>query len=332
MMEAEAEVRQQNADLHALNNIAELMNRTLDLREILDCTVDQTRSILRTDAAWLYLVEEDGRLVMRAQVGLSPDYVRGMRSLKLGDGLEGRVADENEPRFIESLTKDVSTHKIWVEREGLNRLAAVPITRPEPKVQSGQADSQIVGVLVAANRAETTDTWSTREKRLMTSIANHVALAIDNARLYAQVQEAEAGMRAGNQVLCEINDMLLHRNVFLEEFIQDALVPAIIASARIVHMLPAKNLAPLTDTQIEDCAIALQKAIAQLGDAAKEITDGNIVLDAKKDGPAGEPAGGENKPISDAPEATPQAGVQLMNLDQAIAAGLIPPGIVDKKQ
>jgi len=331
MMEAEAEVRQQNADLRTLNNIAELMNRTLDLREILDCTVDQTRSILRTDAAWLYLIEEDGRLVMRAQVGLSPDYVRGMRSLKLGDGLEGRVADENEPRFIESLTKDVSTHKIWVEREGLNKLAAVPITRPEPEVQGRQTDSQIVGVLAAANRAGKTDTWSTREKRLMASIANHVALAIDNARLYAQVQEGEAGMRAGNQVLCEINDMLLHRNAFLEEFIQDELVPAITASARIVHMLQTKHLAPLTDTQIESCATALQKAIAQLGNAAKEIADGNIVLHAKKGGPHGNNAGGDDEPKSDASEATLQPGVQLMDLDQAIAAGLIPPSILDKK-
>jgi hypothetical protein len=87
----------------------------------------------------------------------------------------------------------------------------------------------------------------------------------------------------------------------------------------------------LTDTQIESCATALQKAIAQLGNAAKEIADGNIVLDAKKGGPHGNNAGGDDEPKSDASEATLQAGVQLMDLDQAIAAGLIPPSLLDKK-
>jgi hypothetical protein len=37
---------------------------------------DQVRET-RMDAAWIYLVEEDDWLVMRAQVGLSSDYVRG---------------------------------------------------------------------------------------------------------------------------------------------------------------------------------------------------------------------------------------------------------------
>jgi GAF domain-containing protein len=331
MMETESEVRQQNADLRTLNNLAELMNRTLDLREILACTVDQTRSILGTDAAWIYLVEEDDRLVMRAQVGLSPDYVRGMRSLKLGDGLEGRVASENKARFIESLTRNSSTRKIWVEREGLNKLAAVPITRPEPEAQGKQMDSQMLGVLLAANRVEKAHTWSTREKRLMISIANHVALAIDNARLYAQVQQGEAGMRTGNQVLCEINDMLLHRNAFLESLIEGELVPAIIASARLVHVLQTKNLAPFTHTQIESCATALQKAIDQLGTVTREIDNSNIALGATEDESHGDAVEGDDEPKVDAREEITEAGTQLMTLDQAIATGLIPSNMLSKK-
>ncbi len=330
MMETESEVRQQNADLRTLNNLAELMNRTLDLREILACTVDQTRSILGTDAAWIYLVEEDDRLVMRAQVGLSPDYVRGMRSLKLGDGLEGRVASENKARFVESLTKDSSTRKIWVEREGLNKLAAVPITRPEPEAPGKQMDSQMLGVLLAANRTEKAHTWSTREKRLMISIANHVALAIDNARLYAQVQQGEAGMRTGNQVLCEINDMLLHRNAFLESLIEGELVPAIIASARLVHLLQTKNFSS-THTQIESCATALQKAIDQLGTVTREIDNSNIVLDVTEDEAHGDAVEGDDGPKVDVREETDEAKTQLMTLDQAVAAGLVPPNMLSKK-
>ncbi|UCC88332.1 MAG: GAF domain-containing protein, partial [Anaerolineales bacterium] len=257
MMEAEAEARQQNADLLALNDIAELMNRSLDLKQILACTVDQTRSVSKADAAWIYLVEEENRLVMRAHAGLSPDYVRAMRSLKVGDGLEGRVAAEDEAHFIESTSEDVQTHRIWVEREDLRALAAVPITRPEPERGGDRTEPHIVGVLAVGVRARQAHTWGPRERRLLTSIANHVAPAIDNARLHATVQVDEAGMRAGNQVLQEINDMLLQRNAFLEGLIQDDLVPALVSSARIVHLLRTKNIAPLTDTQIGVCAGAL---------------------------------------------------------------------------
>lgn len=95
MMEAEDEVQQQNADLQTLNTIAEMMNRTLNLPEILQCAVEQTQAILQTDAAWLYLVDEDQQLNLRTHTGLSTVYVRGMQRLKWADGLEGRAAADN---------------------------------------------------------------------------------------------------------------------------------------------------------------------------------------------------------------------------------------------
>ena len=146
---------------------------------------------------------------MRAHVGLSSDYVQGMRRLKPNDGLEGRVAAEDKALFIESLSKDAYSHKIWVEKEGLSALAAAPITRPGLEGQMGQIDSQMIGILATGKRGEQAYRWSPYEIRLLTSIAHQVALAIDNARLYARVQEDEAGMKVGNQFLSEVNEILL---------------------------------------------------------------------------------------------------------------------------
>jgi transcriptional regulator with GAF, ATPase, and Fis domain len=319
---AEAEARQQNADLIALNDIAELMNRTLDLKQILACTVDQTRSVSKADAAWIYLPEEENRLVMRAHAGLSPDYVRGMRSLRVGDGLEGRVAAENQARFIESTSADVHTHEFWVEKEGLHALAVVPITRPEPETGGNRTETHIVGVLAVGIRARA-HTWEPRERRLLTSIANHVALAIDNARLYARVQVDEAGMRAGNQVLREINDMLLQRNAFLEDLIQNDMAPALISSSRIVHLLQTKNIAPLTDTQIGVCAEAQENAIYGLGRVTAEIPDKSWDLYSNwgKSPDAGEDSDHQSGPADYDQSRT--AGSRLMSFEQAVAAGLV---------
>lgn len=333
MMEAEAEVRQQNIDLQTLNTIAEMMNRTLDLEEILRCTVEQAQSVLEADAAWLYLVEDGNRLVMRAQVGLSAGYVHGMRSLKLGDGLEGRVAAENQAHFVESLSKEGYDRKIWVEREGLGAVAAVPITRPEPQRDAGQRDSQIVGVLATGKRTEEDYEWSAREISLLTSLANHVALAIDNARLYAQVQEDEAGLRAGNQVLREINDMLLEKNAILEDFIEDNLSLAVTISAQILQHLKASNFA-LGDAQIQEYTLTLQEKISRLSDLTEGELDIAPGLVAGSDELPEDDEGDEEEEEAklESLEEGSQAESELMSLEEAVAAGLIPPHVLGKEK
>ncbi len=98
-----------------------------------------------------------------------------------------------------------------------------------------------------------------------------------------------------------------------------------------MQLLQAKNLAPLTDTKIKSCATALQKAIDRLGTVAKEIADGNIVLYAKEGGSHADSAAADAGPKADSTETSPRAGLQLMDLDQAIAAGLIPPHFLGKE-
>lgn len=237
MMEAEDEVQQQNADLQTLNTIAELMNRTLNLKEILTCAVHQTRSILNTDAAWIYLLNDNSLLELAAHSGLSPTYVRGMHQLALGESLEGQVAADNMAQFIQ--LSSTNTFKIWVDKEQLHALAAVPITRPE--IQTGQNKSYVVGVLAVGQRTLPPHSWSPREVRLLSSMANQFALAIDNARLYTQLQEDQASLSAGNQILREVNDMLLQRNAFLEGFIQDDLSAALVTASQTLSELARES-------------------------------------------------------------------------------------------
>ncbi|MFC1975546.1 GAF domain-containing protein [Chloroflexota bacterium] len=279
MMEAEDEVQQQNSDLQTLNTISEMMNRTLDLRKILKCTVDQTQTTLKTDAAWLYLMDERNQLEMQAHTGLSTKYVRGMQCLKLGASIEGRVAEDNRASFVESVAKDVHSHKIWVDKEQLHALAAVPITRPGADTE--QADSNVIGVLAVGKRSQQSYLWTPREMRLLSSIANQVAPAIDNARLYAQVQEGEVGLRTGNQILQEINDMLLEKNANLEGFIQNDLNSALTMATQILHDLVTDS-ATLTDQQQKDVN-TLKKIMNRLNELASETSIVSATLDSEFD-------------------------------------------------
>ncbi len=105
-------------------------------------------STLGADTAWLYLPNEKNELEIRANIGLSSDYVIGMSHLQLGDGLEDQVAVENKAHFVDAIPEDIRNYKIWVDKEGLYGLAAVPI--PEIDEQGARTDSHVVGVLVAS--------------------------------------------------------------------------------------------------------------------------------------------------------------------------------------
>lgn len=262
MMAAEDEVQQQNADLYALNTIAELMNRLLDSKEILQYAVEQTETLLVTDAAWLYLIDERDQLVLSAHTGLSTTYVRGMNQLALGQGIEGQVAAENKALFVEVNSADTSVHKIWVDKEGLRALAAVPIIRT--RVEQGRTDTRVIGVLaIGKHQTPPNFSWSPREVRLLSSIANQLALAIDNARLYAQIQDEHTNVSTGNKILREVNELLLHRNARLEEFFRDDLRTALVEAGQTLTCLLAGDSPPTAEAQ-KQAASDIKRIIEQL--------------------------------------------------------------------
>ncbi len=374
MMEAEDEVQQQNADLQTLNTISEMMNSTLDLKKILQCAVDQTKTTLKTDAAWLYLLDDGDQLRLRAYTGLSEAYVRGMHCLPLCTGLEGQVASQNKPSYIQNVSADSRFHKIWVDKEKLKALAAVPLTCPDAdEDEQDQAVSKVVGVLAVGMRAESNpgqvpqqpgngQVWTPRQMRLLNSIANQVALAINNARLYTRLQESELEARTGNEVLHTINDMLLEKNAFLEGFIHDDLLSTLMKAAGVLKNLLTGSSPLLAETQQNDIN-TLQQIVMQLEKQAKEAGDVITILDAEfnktldaddNDAPpnsapkpirlqkmekSGPPATENIEPMTQAVSGAsqpshPQAGAtspKSMSFEEAVAAGLVPAHILKRE-
>jgi GAF domain-containing protein len=269
MMAAEDEVQQHNTDLQTLNAIGEAMNRILDAKEILQYAVGQTQALLQTDAAWLYLINEGDRLILSAHTGLSNTYVRGMHQLALGEGLEGQVASENKAQFIEVNPADTRAFKIWVDKEQLRALAAVPLTRPRAQVE--QTDAHVIGVLAVGKRTTPFNfLWSPREVRLLSSIANQLALAIDNARLYAQIQEDHTYLSAGNAILREVNELLLQRNAQLEEFFRDDLGAALTTASQVINRLLSDKTPVTAETQ-KQVALDLKRIIDRLDDMLQQM-------------------------------------------------------------
>lgn len=252
MMEAEDEVQQQNADLQTLNTIATALNRTLELKEVLKCAVEQASQTLESETAWLYLLDETGKLRLRAYIGLSEIYRRGMQFLRIGEGLEGRVVATGQPVMIESFPEGSGNQKFWVEKEGLYAMAVVPLPAIPPAQKDlppvSHAVNGVTGVLAVGYRQPSPQTagkshlWNPREMRLLNSIANLVSLAIHNARLHSRLRDGEISARTGNEILTNVNKMLLERNTGLVNFIEQDVFGRVSNANQLINNLLSTNL------------------------------------------------------------------------------------------
>ncbi len=282
MMKAEDRVQQQNADLLILHVFSKMMSLSLDLEQILQQAVRETQKFLKTDAVWLYLATGRSRLRLSVQSGLSPATVRAVQYLEPGEGLVGRVFVENKPGFLEAIANKRGVNKIWAARENFHTMAAAPLAglRLESSRSGQEPELHTLGVLVVGLRATTGRSWGQREMRLLSAIANRLVLALNNARLYAQVRENEANTRAGHEALRHLNDILLEKNALMEGFLRDDLTPGLQMALDLLRRLQANQAATLSKSQLQQVK-KLQQVIDSLRQSSQQTDEVSTVFESE---------------------------------------------------
>jgi hypothetical protein len=101
-------------------------------------------------------------------------------------------------------------------------------------------------------------------------------MAIDNARLHAQVKDDHTGLSIGNEILHSVNDMLLERNGLLEGFIDQNLLPGFEIVSRLLQRFSDEE--SLTSAQKQDVA-TLQRVFIRLQQLAQKAKAGKLKLD-----------------------------------------------------
>ncbi|OFX32719.1 MAG: hypothetical protein A2Z07_05690 [Armatimonadetes bacterium RBG_16_67_12] len=150
-----------------------------DVQRVLDSVVASARELLGADASLLSLLEETrGRLIIRASSGLGSDAIMG-EELAPGQGLSGRVVQTGQPLVVSDYVTDQGiTHELdtIIRQEGLQTFVGVPVS----------VRGRTTGCLSIAFRRVRPVTDD--EVHLLARMANQAAIAIENARLYEQVQ------------------------------------------------------------------------------------------------------------------------------------------------
>ena len=185
--------RRREAELTALFDTASDLALLHDLDAVLEAIVRRARKLLDTDVAYMTLHDEErGDTYMRVTDGSVSAHFQTVR-LPMGTGLGGLVALKGTPYASDNYpedarfqhTKDIDSA---VAEEGLIAILGVPM-------RLGQ---RIVGVLFAANR--TSRPFAREDVTLLSSLAAHAAVAIDNARLLEETRAALAELSSANKL------------------------------------------------------------------------------------------------------------------------------------
>ncbi|MBN1641606.1 MAG: response regulator [Anaerolineae bacterium] len=178
MRAMDREIVQHNRELAALNEVARLTSRSLDLDQVLSTTLNQALSLMSGRTALVALIEEGAEdLALRMHRGL-PTQVNGHfdgARWAPGEGLVGAVVSRGETVVTDALEDD--RHLSILAAHDLRTAACAPLT----------AQHGIVGALVVLAHDQTR--WDEHSVRLLEALGAQVGSAIENARLYARISQ-----------------------------------------------------------------------------------------------------------------------------------------------
>jgi PAS domain S-box-containing protein len=201
------EEQQRRREIEALYRADEELYRYLNLEQVFQALVDVVVDILHADKSAL-LVCQDERLVVQAARGFCPETLAHM-SFMPGEGVAGQVAVSGQPVVIEDTSRAPDIIQAFIEPEHICSFMDVPIT----------INSQVFGVFnVSYTRPRV---FGDDERRLVVSLAQRAALAIENARFHEQAQQA-AALEERQHLARELHDAVT-QTLFSASLVADVL-------------------------------------------------------------------------------------------------------------
>ncbi|MEW2508114.1 GAF domain-containing protein [Amycolatopsis sp. NPDC047767] len=187
---------QRERETQALYETARDLTSLRDVDEVLSAIVDRVRRLLATDSTYIALIDDDtGDAYMRVTSGTVTAPIRSVRQ-RPGSGVGGRVIATGRPFATTNYLTDPRIHREThvasaVGEDGVVSIAGVPM-------KLGQ---RVIGALFAADRHERT--FDQHDIALLTSLAHHASVVIDNARLFGQLGSTTEELRETHAQMSE---------------------------------------------------------------------------------------------------------------------------------
>jgi signal transduction histidine kinase len=175
--------------LESLASVSRTINSALNLDEVLQTITRDAAELMQAKMCSLMMLDDTGNwLDLRASHGAGEAYLRKPR-LSVGESLLGAVVRRRKPIQVDNVQTSAGYQNVEVARqEGLVSLLSAPL------LFSGEA----IGTLNIYTAAPYK--FSNEEIRILTAFAELSAIAIEKARLYERLVDAEEQMRQNEKL------------------------------------------------------------------------------------------------------------------------------------
>ena len=195
----EAELERRNRELAALNKAMGAVTSTLDQHTIIQTILQEAVEAVGAEGGSVLLLDENGDLVFEASVG--PAATVGLR-VPRGSGIAGWVVEHGWPALVGAAGQDRRFYAGIDAQTGLSTRSVLAV----PLIVKGQ----VFGVVELINKIH--GQFNDDDLRLIEALTQASAVAIENARLYATLNERARQLESAYAELREV-DRLRHELV-----------------------------------------------------------------------------------------------------------------------
>ena len=172
------------AELTTVNTVSQQLAGKLDVAALLELVGDQVRRLFDADIAYVALLERrEGRIYFPYQHGERLDPI------PFGRGLTSRIIESGQPLMINH-DKDREDARLGTQVVGARARSYLGVP-----IRVGDACLGVISVQSTRTEAA----YDHDAERLLGTIAANVGVALQNARLYQEAQDARAAAEAANE-------------------------------------------------------------------------------------------------------------------------------------
>ena len=223
--------------------IAQDLTRTLDLNSVLNQTTQMAASVLNAQAATLFRTDlENDELIFTITKGSAARVLEEKR-MPMQSGVAGYVARHGTPLIVNDTTNHVLFNSSVDSQTGFTTesILCVPL----------RINERTVGVLEVMNK-EADYGFTDEDEKWLTTMGHQVAIALENAALFAREQERVAELATLNAVSQTINSQL-DVSLILDEITQSILDISAASRSELLLLDPLQQRLDMTSSAGYGC-------------------------------------------------------------------------------
>jgi signal transduction histidine kinase len=237
--------RAANRNFALLNQASQALSSTLDLDKVLVTVLDEVRRLLGVVASSVWLIDPDtGELVCWQATEPQGELVRGWR-LAPGEGLGGWVARTGKSLIVPDIRSDERHFKGVDQTTGLQirSIVSVPLYVRE----------DVIGVLQVVD--ENVGRFKPADLKVLEPLAATAAIAIENARLYAEEQQRAVALARALEQQRELDRL---KDQFLQNISHELRTPLALILGY-AELMNSGELGELQSNQQEPVAVIARR-------------------------------------------------------------------------